>query len=287
MNPKERLARDATMAALRLRTSRNKALDVPICPFDLAEELGVTVHLQALPSLEGMYTPDGPTIVVGGLRPPGRRAFTCAHEIGHHMLGHGVSFDELVQNTNARSDRGLKEFAADRFAAALLMPKMTVQRAFSSRGWDPARCSPQQVYVVAGYLGVGYTTLLGYLSRTLNLLSATDARALAQVRLSSIRAELLGSSPPAGLLVVDRHWAARPVDVSTGDVLVLPANSNVEQNGPLTVVKADDRLVIARAASVGVGAVSSGGWSAQVRVSRPDFSGLAIYRHFQDDEDEH
>jgi Zn-dependent peptidase ImmA (M78 family) len=287
VNPKERLARDATMAALRLRTSRNKALDVPICPFDMAENLGVTVHLQALPSLEGMYTPNGPTIVVGGLRPPGRRAFTCAHELGHHVLGHGVSFDELVQDTNASGDRGMKEFAADRFAAALLMPKMAVQRAFSSRGWDPAHCTPQQVYVVAGYLGVGYTTLIGYLSRTLHLLSGADARTLEQVRLPSIRAQLLGSSPTAGLLVVDLLWTARPVDVSTGDVVVLPANTSIEEDGPLIIVEADDRVVIARAARAGIAAVSSRGWSAQVRVSRADFGGLAIYRHLEDHEDEH
>lgn len=285
MSGKERIARDAAMAALRLRTRTGRTLDLPICPFDLAEEIGVTVHFEALASLEGMYSPDGPTIVVGALRPPGRRSFTCAHELGHHELGHGLSVDELVASSEAAGgERDLKEFAADRFASALLMPKLAVSRAFSARGWDPASCTAEQVYVIAGCLGVGYTTLIGYLERTLHLLPSRTARDLERVRLPVIRARLLGEEPAGGVVVVDVDWIGRPVDVTQGDLLVLPATATL--SGP--AIEAHSRsssAVVARAVSPGVGLAIAGGWSVKVRVTRSEYRGLAVYRHLEHDDD--
>lgn len=91
MMGREHLVRQAVTAALRVRSDLGIALDVPVCPFDVAEALELDVHLRAIPSLEGMYSPNGPHIVIGSTRPAGRRAFTCAHELGHRMLGHGLS----------------------------------------------------------------------------------------------------------------------------------------------------------------------------------------------------
>ncbi len=123
MNDRRAIARQAIAAALRTRLSVGYGLDQAICVYDLAEKLGLEVRFLDLPRMEGMYlSASCPTIIVSSLRPPGRRAFTCAHELGHHCRSDGVEIDELVEQWDIpRFDP--KEFAADCFAGALLMCK--------------------------------------------------------------------------------------------------------------------------------------------------------------------
>ena len=98
MNDRRAIARTAMAAALRTRLFVGYRLDHAVCVYDLAEKLGVEVRFLDLPSMEGMYSSaSGPTIIVSSLRPPGRRAFTCAHELGHHNRSDGVEIDELVE----------------------------------------------------------------------------------------------------------------------------------------------------------------------------------------------
>jgi hypothetical protein len=148
----QRLAQRAAATALRLRVQHGRGLQSPICPYDLAVVMGIEVRFVAVPSLEGIYTAgDPPLIVVNSLRPAGRRRYTCAHEIGHHVFGHGTRVDELGEDASEGFDP--EEYSADRFAAALLLPQSAVMRAFSARGWSVSTCSPIEIYTVAGYFG--------------------------------------------------------------------------------------------------------------------------------------
>ena len=115
MNNRRAIARQAMAAALRTRLSVGYGLDHGVCVYDLAAKLGVEVRFLDLPSMEGMYSSaSGPTVIVSSLRPPGRWAFTCAHELGHHNRSDGVEIDELVEQwEKPRIDP--KEFAADCF----------------------------------------------------------------------------------------------------------------------------------------------------------------------------
>lgn len=73
---------------------------------------------------------------------PGRTNFTLAHELGHHVLGHGrflardaVSMEEEAADYNLRegkSDLARMEYQANRFAVALLMPKARIWKAMES-----------------------------------------------------------------------------------------------------------------------------------------------------------
>lgn len=68
--------------------------------------------------------PKGIVGVSSGIREPGRRRFTIAHEIGHYLLpGHGTDFSvckkEQIESLNGG---GGHEAAADSFASELLMP---------------------------------------------------------------------------------------------------------------------------------------------------------------------
>lgn len=272
------------MAALRVRARLGREPGEAVCPFDIAEGLGVTVRLEPLSSLEGMYSPDGPNIVIGSLRPFGRRAFTCGHELGHHVLGHGFRIDELIEQ-DASADQDAAEYAADRFSAALLMPKLSVLAAFTARGWSPANCTAEQAYVVAGCLGVGYTTIIGYLRHTLHELHVGHADTLTRERTNAIRRRILGFDPTKGLLVIDRHWGRRPADVEIGDTLLLPAGASLT-GAAVTVNDLLDGRRAYRAVAPGLCKVSLDKWSVEVRVSRAAFRGLAVYRHLEDAEDD-
>ena len=144
-----------------------------VCPFDIAEQLGLVVRLAALPSLEGMYSPaPRKTVVLGTERPWGRIRHTCGHEIGHDVFGHGTRVDELcVGRHRAWSP---EEYLADRFSTALLMPKLAVADALRRRGWDAAKLTALQSFVLAQDFGVGYSNFLSHAERTLEMIPGVD-----------------------------------------------------------------------------------------------------------------
>jgi Zn-dependent peptidase ImmA (M78 family) len=183
--------RDATGAARRAATLRGRlgyGLADALCPFDVAERLKVEVRFQnESPRMEGFYAPGRPPrIFISSLRPAGRQRYTAAHELGHHEYGHGASLDaELNDNTR-------EEFLANRFARALLMPKLAVANAFQRRGWDPRQTTAEQAFLVAQDLGVGFTTLIDNMSQTLRLLGPDEADRLTKLRLAKVRATVAG-----------------------------------------------------------------------------------------------
>lgn len=154
-----------------------------------------------------MYAPaPRPTILVSAERPAGRRRCTCAHEIGHHVFGHGTRLDELADDA-ARS-WSPEEFVAHRFAAGLLMPKLAVESAFTRRGLSVSASRPEDVFVVAQDLGVGYATLVGHLERTLGCLTRAAADTL---RRSSPRG--CGRDSPRSRSIMTCLWSrASPVE---------------------------------------------------------------------------
>ena len=286
MNDRRAIARQAMAAALRTRLSIGYGLDHAVCVYDLAEKLGVEVRFLDLPSMEGMYTSSSsPTIIVSSLRPSGRRAFTCAHELAHHNRSDGVKIDELVEQWDKpRFDP--KEFGADCFAGALLMPKMAVSRAFAIRGWNMEECTPEQAFMVAGYFGVGYTTLVHHLTSALLVLPHTRAQALQKVSPRRAQSLLLGWQTSQTVVVVDAHWTGRPVDVEVGDLIFVRGGAQSE--GACIELSSDvEHGRLFRAAMPGIGRLEAGiTWSAFVRVSRRDYVGRALYRHWEEAGDE-
>lgn len=275
MSYREGLARRAVREALRLRARHGLAPDQPVCPVDLALEEGLEVRFEPAPSLEGLYAPDEGLIVLGSLRPSGRRNYTCAHELGHHVFGHGFRVDEMADV--ALSEATDDEYLANRFAAALLMPKLAVLRAFGARGWDPTEAAPDRVYAVSCALGVGYATLVSYLEGTLGLVSSSAASRMRKRSPKAIRAQLVGADTAGGLVVVDKFWRGRPVDAEVGDVLLVPPGAKPDAG---IVERAG--LDAFRAFAPGVTRLSNGEWEAELRVMRRGFRGLAQYRHLED-----
>lgn len=288
MAPRRRLAKDALMKALRLRRDRGISPEAPLCPYDLADDLGIEVRFMDLPSLEGVYSkwPE-PVIVVSSLRPPGRQVYTCGHELGHHVYGHGFRIDELLADEDSEPVED-EEFLANCFAGFLLMPKGAITSGFTSRGWNPESSTPMQVYTVAGWLGVGYETLVTHLRASLGLLNSARAKSLRKISPKSIRAELLGRACQGNLVVVDPWWSGRAIDLQVGD-LVLAMPRALSEKPCIDLVRSDHQGTLLQAVLPGLGRIChpDSGWSAFVRVSRRGYVGRGIFRHEEEVEDEH
>lgn len=288
MVSRRQLAKDALIKALRLRRGRGISPEAPVCPYDLADDLGIEVRFTDLPSLEGVYSkwPE-PVIIVSSLRPPSRQVYTCGHELGHHVYAHGFRIDELLTDED-REPVEDEEFLANCFAGFLLMPKGAVTKGFATRGWNPESSTPVQIYTVAGWLGVGYETLITHLRVSLKLLSYAQAKSLRKASPKSIKANLLGRACQENLVVVDPWWSGRAIDLQVGD-LVLAMPGAVSEKPCIDLVRSDHQGTLLQAGAPGLGRIChpDSGWSAFVRVSRRGYVGRGIFRHEEEVEDEH
>jgi Zn-dependent peptidase ImmA (M78 family) len=278
---RKELALQALSKALDMRSKSGYEFHVPICIYDFVEKNGVEVRFIDISSMEGMYvTKPGPNILISSLRPAGRQCFTCAHEFGHYVFKHSSVIDELIPNSNKRNNYSSEEFLVDCFAAFLLMPEIAVKNAFKVRGWNPNNALPLHIYTIAGYLGVGYSTLITHMQESLGLLEAPVAKKLLNIQPSKIKKEMLGHSTGSNFLIVDENWKNRAVDIQVEDFILTPPGTVTEDDN---VQKYRDTIIgrIYKGVTPGFTRIFNNeiGWSAFVRVSRKGYVGLSKYRH--------
>lgn len=239
--------------------------------------------------MEGIYMPDAqprPAIVVSSLRPAGRKAMTCGHELGHHVFKHGKQWDELIEDRSESRKFEPDEFQVDVFSACLQMPKVAVSHALSNRSLDPEQCRAEDIFALSTLFGVSYGAFVTHLERTLNLIGTTRAAELAARKPKDLREALLGEPCPQNLFVVDLGWNERAVDVEVGDSLLLPTNMMLEGDSAQVQVATNSRTVIS-ATAPGIARVShSSGWSAFIRVMRKDYVGRAPFRFDEEVDDD-
>jgi len=171
---------------------------------------------------------------------------------------------------------------ADCFAGALLMPKLAVSKAFALRGWSMEDCTPEQAFMVAGYFGVGYATLVHHLRSALQVLPGMRARTLLRVGSRKAQSLLLGWYASQTALVLDTHWIGRAVDVEVGDLILVLGGAQPESVclEPFSDIEQGSIFI---ATSPGVGRLEAGNsWSTFVRVSRRGYVGRALYRHWEE-----
>lgn len=281
------LARRAMFAAITARTKAGLDVQSPACIYAVCEAHGVTVRFNDI-NMEGMYDRvPKPRIHLSVLRPLGRRAFNCAHELGHHVFGHGSTIDQLRDEAAGLRSTDADEFLVDAFAGFVLMPVLGVRHAFAVRGWEPTAATPAQMFVVACSFGVGYATLVSHLAYGLQEISRDRAAALLKATPKALRRELLGDASADPLIVADRHSCSQTIDAEVGTQLLLPADV-APTNDVLTAVADHSAGRLFRAGRAGIARVAGAGtpWAAFVRVSRAQYVGLARYRHLEDDADE-
>ncbi len=278
------VARQALRRAIEIRKGLAIPTDHAVCAVDIAQQLELEVWYKSLPSLAGMYSGgDDPTIILGSDRPAGYQASVCAHEIGHHVFGHGTKVDEYVAGTGrARSDDP-DESLANLFGSHLLMPQAAIVRAFASRGWSMDRPTPEQLFVVATYLGVGYQTLVHHLRWTIRSLTQATFDQLLGFQANGIRQMLRGRPTPENLVVADAQWLDRPVDLVVGDLAFLPGGTRVEGAAVQTIEEGAEWITV-RAMRRGLARAESlrPEWSSFIRVMPKNYDGAAVHRHLED-----
>jgi len=281
------LATHAMRAAIATRAQAKLDQHSPVCIYGLCEKLGVTVRFNDI-NMEGMYQHGSPPrIHLSARRPLQRRAFSCAHELGHHVFGHGSSIDELREDAKQHPWEDSKEFMADTFAGFTLMPIIGLRQAFATRGWMPETATALQMFTIACHFGVGYGTLLTHLSAGVNVISFSRAAALRRTTPKALRADILGALTPEPLIVADRHRVGPILDAEVKMLLCLPPGTETtgsslsfERNLPCGRLFRTVRAGIVQARTV------SGSWATFVRVAPEAYAGLARYRHLEDDPDE-
>ena len=285
------LATQAMQAATATRAKAKLDQARPICIYGLCETLGIVVRFNNI-NMEGMYQRGiPPRIHLSARRPLPRRAFNCAHELGHHVFGHGSSIDELREDAKEHPWEDPKEFLADTFAGFILMPIIGLRHAFSVRGWSPETATPAQIFTIACDFGVGYATLLTHLSAGVNMLSRGRASAMRRVTPKALRAEILGALTREPLIVVDQHRNAPTLDAEVKTLLLFPPGAKVTGCG-LAFERDLEAGRLYRAIKPGIFQASVGDWAVFVRVapiqeSEPyGYVGLAQYRHLEEDPDE-
>ena len=285
------LATQAMQAATATRAKAQLDQAGPICIYGLCETLDIVVRFNNI-NMEGMYQRGRPPrIHLSARRPLARRAYNCAHELGHHVFGHGSSIDELREDAKAQPWEEPKEFLADTFAGFILMPITGLRRAFSVRGWTPETATPTQIFTVACEFGVGYTTLLTHLSAGVNMLSRGRAAALRRVTPKALRMDILGALTPEPLIVADRHRTAPTLDAEVKTLLLLPHGAKV-MGGGLAYERELATGPLFRAVKPGIFQASASDWAVFVRVAPVQknepygYIGLAQYRHLEEDPDE-
>ena len=284
MSNRKSLLQKALRAAMCVRNQTRKDILQPICVYDVAAELGIEVRFLSVPTLEGMYSASPrPTIIIGAQRPAGRRTYTCAHELGHHMFSHGTKLD-LLADKGSCPEFEEEEFLAQAFAGFLLMPKLAVLRAFTARGLRPETATPSEFFRIARFFGVGYSSLVHHL-QTIALINVGRADTLRRANLATIRQELLPGVAAKSILPVDTAWAGRAVDTEIGEFLVTEKNMIVEGNNLLQISHARGGLFQAVKPGCCRLFEADGPWAAYIRVSRQGYEGRSLWRHLEEEEE--
>ena len=286
---RKQLAQLAVATAMKTRKQEGISLHSPINIFDFSERLGVSVRFSDIPSMEGVYQSDAkpqPTIIVSSLRPAGRKALTCGHELGHHVFNHGTQWDELVDNRTQTRRFEPEEFLVDVFSASVQMPKIAVSHELTKRSLDPNTCRAEDVYALSTLFGVSYGGFVTHMERSLGLINMGRASELTKQQPKHLRESLLEKPCPQNLIVVDKHWQDKSADIEVGDSVLLPANTKLEGTNAEIAECSATRTVVT-ALSPGICRVSTpDGWASFVRIAKKNYIGRAPYRFDEETDDE-
>lgn len=249
----------------------------PICPFNLAEAMGIDVRFVKISSFEGMYLSDDLFILIGAERPEGRKVFTCAHEIGHHVLGHGTVIDEIIESG---SDKEIEK-EADFFGGMLLMPDSLIKRIAKDLQIDFSNLDPEKLYIASRYIGASYIGLITHLYFNIKCITYAQYTQLKKNSVAAIKRNLSGEKVTGDVFVIGGWWKDKAIDMCVGDQILSDQPVNIEGSA----IKSVDHDTYSKyvALEPGIAKISTEGtWSAYVRVSRKNYIGMNQYRFEED-----
>lgn len=250
----------------------------PICPFNLAESMGLDVRFVKISSFEGMYLADDLVILIGAERPEGRKSFTCAHEIGHHVLRHGTVIDEIIESG---SDKEIEQ-EADFFGGMLLMPESLIRRIGKDLSIDFTNPDPAKLYTASRYIGASFGGLVTHLHFNLKLIDHVTYKVFKKLDVGAIKKRLSSEKVTGDVFVIGEWWKDKAIDMSVGDRIISTEKCEIE-GGAVALMdggKVPRKIV---AVEPGLSKITTpGGWSAYIRVCRKGYVGMNQYRFEED-----
>lgn len=226
---------DARLAAQTLHAQLGTDFDRPVDIFEIVQRLQIWLTTRPLGGLYGFYLKEGDAvgIVLNEAHPEYLQRYTCAHELGHHVLGHASHLDEEEQIESGTPDGLWDELAAQAFAGAFLMPLQALNRV--QRRLGVARNRPvaaAEVYLISRELDVSFSAAAWQLV-THNRLDARAAREYVRRGAAAAKNAIRPGPPPmgdnrAGLAILGPAQSGLPLLCRAGDELRvrLPENAS-------------------------------------------------------------
>lgn len=277
------LYRDAILKAGQVRKKLNAGIFNPINIFDSCIDLGVSVKFIDV-NMEGLYVKqnNSVSILISNQRPLPRRAFTCAHELGHHIFEHGLKVDILADDNGHSTIKEKDEILVDAFAAALMMPVAGIQAEFNRRKWSFHESTPYQFYTISSIFGVGYQTLIIH-CKVNNLIDEDRAKYLLKSKPANIFTKHFGDlGEKSHFKVIDSYFEFSPVDLEVSNYLILPINVQPEEKYlEKKFETASSHVYIAKKPGICRAFSSEECKNYFIRIQKENYIGLAEYRHFE------
>lgn len=155
--------------------------------------------------------------VIGGHAPPGRRRFTAAHELGHHLQQ-----DVYHSDAGVASSRDDREALIDAFAAELLLPEAAIRAAW------PAQSPRQALVLLAGRYRVSWSVVVDSCLR-LGLITQPESQRLrAETPVRGDFLAVLGYEPVQDLVVGETGPAWRRAVLAAWQQAIITADRAVE-----------------------------------------------------------
>jgi hypothetical protein len=266
--------------ALKMRTARGYSPERPCDVYDMIFRLGIELQFFAVPTLEGMYLEDRDNrrICVSAFRPAGRQRFTAAHELGHSALRHGTRLDSAKEFREGAMETDSDERSADRFASCLLMPSSAVHSGFRLRNLDIQKPTPLDVYRVATWLGIGYSTLCNHLYYSMKTLPSPRLKQLLRHELRTIKCELAQQETAKDVFELDALWTGEHIHGQVGDIF-----NGLGSVPSGVLVQLRHGRFIAETPGAATCSLISGG-AVHVGISRENYVGFYDYRYMPEEE---
>ncbi len=214
------------MAAARLHARLHTDLSGPVDVFRIVQELGIWLNSRPLGNLFGFYLrqDDALGICLNAAHPETLQRYTCAHELGHHLLGHASNLDDAADIDGAGGATSAQELAAQVFAGNFLMPLGLVNRVLRRLDLYDHSLTASDVYQVSRELDVSYTAAVWRL-RALDRLDGPTAAAYAKAGAAAAKRVLRGGPPPgsprADLWVIEKAGDDLVGQCRVGDEILL------------------------------------------------------------------
>ena len=157
------------------------------------------------------------------------------------------------------------------------MPSSTVYSGLGSRAIEPHKANPAQVYGIATWLGVGYSTLSNHLCYSMEIVSKQHLRHLLRHEPKEIKSELVREETTKDVFQLDHLWDGGCAHGQVGDFFV-----GITTCSGSLLARVREGLFVAN--EPGQASVTlNGGGRVEIKIARENYIGFYEYRYLREE----